>query len=113
MSVEDLEAYVWSDLPAMKYLAGRRLVARLTRRCAKRFPSGVMAEASPNGQAMIMDEIHKSVERTERANYQMGVILTLMLSALLSEIIKALFRWWLNSASNRTLLVGWQMENQL
>ena len=113
MSVEDLEAYVWSDLPAMKYLAGRRRVARLTRRCAKRFPSGVMAEASPSGQAMIMDEIHKSVERTERANYQMGVILALILSALLSEIIKALFRWWVNSASNRTLLVGWQMENQL
>ena len=113
MSVEDLEAYVWSDLPAMKWLAGRRLVARLTRRCAKRFPSTVMAQASAEGQGRIMDEIHKSVERTERANYQMGVILTLILSALLSEIIKALFRWWLNSASNRTLLVGWQMENQL
>lgn len=113
MSVEDLEAYVWSDLPAMKFLAGRRLVARLTRRCAKRFPSGVMGEASPDGQALIMDEIQRAVERTERANYQMGIVLTLILSALLSEIIRAIFNWWLKSASNRALLVGWQQEQQL
>jgi hypothetical protein len=113
MSVEDLEDYVWSDLPAMKFLAGRRLVARLTRRCAKRFPSGVMADASPEGQGRIMAEIHKAVERTERANYQMGIVLTLILSALLSEIIKAIFAWWMKSASNRALLVGWQVEDRL
>lgn len=113
MSVEDLEAYVWSDLPAMKYLAGRRLVARLTRRCAKRFPGPVIAEASPEGQARVMQEIHRAVERTERANYRMGIVLTLILSALLSEIIKAILAWWLKSASNRTLLLGWQQESRL
>jgi hypothetical protein len=113
MSVTDLEDYVWSNLPAMRLLAGRRLVARLTRRCAKRFPCGVLSEASPEGQATVLEEIHRAVERTERANYQMGVILTLILSALLTEIVKALFQWWRQSASNRALLIGWQAENVL
>ena len=113
MSVTDLEDHVWSNLPAMRLLAGRRLVARLTRRCAKRFPCGVLAVASPEGQATVLEEIHRAVERTERANYQMGVILTLILSALLTEIVKALFQWWRQSASNRALLIGWQAENVL
>jgi hypothetical protein len=40
----------------------------------------------------------------------MGVILTLVLSALLSEIVKAVLRWWLQSARNRALMLGWQTE---
>ena len=71
-----------------------------------------MADASPEGQSRILAEIHNAVERTERANYQMGIVLTLILSALLSEIIKAIFAWWRESASNRVLLVGWQSEMQ-
>lgn len=113
MSVEDLEDYVWQDLPAMKWLAGRRLVARLTRRCAKRMPCGFMAEASPDGFEQIAQDICRDVERIERANYQMGIIFTLLLSALLSEIVKAIIDWWRMSASNRALLVGWQLEDRL
>lgn len=113
MSVEDLEAYVWSDLPAMKFLAGRRLVARLTRRCAKRLPCGFLSEASADGQQQVIEDICRDVERIERANYQMGIVLTLILSALLSEIVKAILAWWLKSASNRALLVGWQQEDRL
>lgn len=108
--IEELEAYVWKDLPAMKYVAGRQRVARLTRRCAKRLPAQVFGEASPESRARIMAEIHKAVERTERANYQMGIFLTLILSAMLSEIVKAIIAWWSKSASNREFLVRWQLE---
>lgn len=113
MSVTDLEEYVWSNMTAMRFLAGRRLVARLTRRCAKRLPCGVMAEANADGQQQVMSDICRDVERIERANYQMGVILTLILSALLTEIVKAIFQWWRASASNRALLTGWQQEGVL
>lgn len=113
MSVADLEDYVWSNLPPLRWVAGRQLVARLTRRCARRFPGGVMSDASPEGRDMVLDEIRKAVERTERANYRMGFLLSLVLSALLGEIVRALFAWWLKSASNRTVLLGWQAENVL
>jgi len=108
--MDDLEAYVWADLPPMKYLAGRALVARLTRRLVQRWPSGVMLEASDEGRGMVMGELVRSVERSERQNYRMGIVLTLILSALLSEVVKAILAWWLRSASNRTQLVGYQQE---
>ena len=59
---------------------------------------------------VVMHEIARSIERSERQNYGMGIILTLVLSALLSEIVKAVLRWWLQSASNRALMLGWQTE---
>jgi hypothetical protein len=40
----------------------------------------------------------------------MGIILTLVLGAIIQEIVKAVLRWWLQSASNRALLLGWQTE---
>lgn len=113
MSVEDLDAYVWSNLPAMKYLAGRRLVSRLTKRCARQFPSTVMVSVTDEGRDAVLEQLHKTVERHERQNYKMGFILTMILSALLTEIIKALFAWWLASASNKALLLGWQREQAI
>jgi hypothetical protein len=34
----------------------------------------------------------------------MGIILTLVLSALISEIVKILIRWWLESRDNRAAM---------
>ena len=110
MSLEDLDAYVWSQLSPRRYAAGRPLVARLTRRVVRKFPHLVMSQTNPESYGMVMHEIAKSIERSERQNYGMGIILTLVLSALLSEIVKAVLRWWLQSASNRALLLGWQTE---
>lgn len=112
MSLEDLDAYVWGSLGMRKHVAGRALVSRLTRRCVRRWPGQTMLQANAGNQQRIIREIARSVERSERQNYGMGVILTLILSALLSEIVKALLAWWLKSASNRALLVGWQQELQ-
>jgi hypothetical protein len=79
MSVEDLDSYVWSHMPAMKFLAGRKLVARLTRRCARQFPGSIMVGATDEGRDRVLEQIQKNVERQERANYKMGFVLTLIL----------------------------------
>jgi hypothetical protein len=110
MSLEDLDAYVWSQLSPRRYAAGRQLVARLTRRVVRKFPHAVMSQAKPESYATVTEELVSSIERSERQNYGMGIILTLVLSALLSEIVKAVLRWWLESARHRALLVGWQAE---
>jgi hypothetical protein len=38
----------------------------------------------------------------------MGIILTLVLSALISEIVKILIRWWLDSRENRAAMQAMQ-----
>jgi hypothetical protein len=38
----------------------------------------------------------------------MGIILTLVLSALISEIVKILIRWWLESRENRAAMQAMQ-----
>jgi hypothetical protein len=110
MSLEDLDAYVWSQLSPRRYAAGRPLVARLTRRVLRKFPHLVISQTKPESYDVVMHEIARSIERSERQNYGMGIILTLVLSALVSEIVKAVLRWWMQSASNRALMLGWQTE---
>lgn len=113
MSLEDLDAYVWSQLGVQKYAAGKGLVGRLTRRVVRKFPHSVMGSTRPASYDIVMDEISRSIERSERQNYRMGIILSLVLGALIQEIVKAIFRWWQQSASNRAMLLGWQMEMRL
>ena len=47
---------------------------------------------------------------SRRQNFEMGILLTLVLGVLIQEIVKAILRWWLETASNRIFLVGWQSE---
>lgn len=107
---EDLDAYVWQQLSARKYAAGRPLVARLVRRAVRKWPHVALSQTRPGQYGIVTDEIARSIERSERQNFQMGVILTLLLGVLIQEVVKAILRWWLASASNRIQLVGWQTE---
>ena len=110
MSHDDLDAYVWQQLSARKHLAGKPLVARLVRRAVRKWPHVALSQTQPGQYGIVTDEIAKSIERSERQNFQMGIILTLVLGVLVQEIVKAILRWWLESASNRIFLVGWQSE---
>ena len=110
MSHDDLDAYVWQQLSARKHLAGKPLVARLVRRAVRKWPHVALSQTQPGQYGIVTDEIAKSIERSERQNFQMGIILTLVLGVLIQEIVKAILRWWLETASNRIHLVGWQSE---
>ena len=108
--INELDNYIWHSLPATKYIAGRRVVRRIAKRAAERFPSEIMASISMQGRARLLEQMADNVEREERQQYGMGIILTLVLSALISEIVKALWAWWTASKSNRDQLLRWQQE---
>ena len=110
MSHDDLDAYVWQQLSARKHLAGKPLVARLVRRAVRKWPHVALSQTRPGQYGIVTDEIARSIDRSERQNFQMGIILTLVLGVLIQEIVKAILRWWLETASNRIFLVGWQSE---
>lgn len=110
MSLEDLDAAVWSALSARKHLAGKPLVARLVRRVVRKWPATAISQSRPDSYGVMLEQVGNSIERSERQNVRMGIILSLVLGVLIQEIVKAILAWWLKSASNRISLVGWQLE---
>ena len=110
MSIEDLEAHVWSRLSLRKHIAGRDTVGRLVRRVVRRWPSVLMHDSAPGNQAIVMEGMRLSIERNERSNVQMGILLTIILSALISEVLKAILAWWRSSASKQQLLAQYQYD---
>lgn len=110
MSIEDLEAHVWSRLSLRKHVAGRNTVGRLVRRIVRRWPSVLMHDSAPGDQAIVMEGMRLSVERGERSNVTMGIFLTIILSALISEVLKVILAWWRSSASKQQLLAQYQYD---
>jgi hypothetical protein len=110
MSLEDLQDHVWSRLSVRRHVAGKAVVDRLVRRVVRRWPALLMDESTIGNQAIVMEGMTLSVERGERANVQMGVFLTLIISTLITEIVKAVWAWWRSSASNRVQLAQYQQE---
>lgn len=102
MTRDELDAYVWSQLSVRKHAAGRRVVGRIVADAVRDWPSAAMAR-SDHGEVQAFGSIYaKSLAR--RGNYGMGIILTLVLSALISEVVKTLIRWWLESRDNRAAM---------
>jgi hypothetical protein len=46
----------------------------------------------------------KAIERQVRQQYGMGIILTLVLGALVQEVVKILIRWWLERQENQAAM---------
>ena len=108
--MDDLQAHVWSRLSLRKHVAGRATCDRLVRRVVRRWPAVLMNDSSPGNQDIVMQGMRMSVERGERSTVQMGVLLTIFLSALISELIKCLLAYWRSSASNQVRMAQYQRD---
>jgi hypothetical protein len=54
------------------------------------------------GEAEVVGvHLARSIERNMRHEVGMGIILTLVLSALISEVVKILLRWWMERQENQ------------
>jgi len=69
-----------------------------------------MNDSSPGNQNIVMEGMAMSVTRGERSNVQMGVFLTIILSALISELVKVILAWWRSSASNQVRMAQYQRD---
>jgi len=108
--MDDLQAHVWSRLSLRKHVAGRATCDRLVRRVVRRWPAVLMNDSSPGNQNIVMEGMAMSVTRGERSNVQMGVFLTIILSALISELVKVILAWWRSSASNQVRMAQYQRD---
>jgi hypothetical protein len=102
MTIHDLEAYVWERLPRLqRTLAGRHIAGRVVRRAVKTWPVPVLEQCNAGEAEVVGKHLARSLERQARQEFGMGILLTLVLSALISEVVKILVRWWLERQENQ------------
>lgn len=102
MTLDQLQSHVWDRLPSVpRTLGGRRIVNRIVARAVMGWPIPVLEQCDAGETQIVAQHYTKSVERAVKAEYGMGILLTLVLSALVSEVVKILVRWWLESRDNK------------
>ena len=110
MSYSELQEHIWSQLSLRKRLAGRAACDRILRRAVRVLPTGMMSQSNPTEQNRLMKQTAADIVRHERQNVKMAILLTIILSALVSEVIKLLIAWWRARSENQVLLRGYQLE---
>lgn len=101
MTRDELEQHVWQELPARKHLAGRTRVNRIIQRTLKDWPIGVLRQCDQGEAEVVAKYLARGIERRERAEYGMGFFASIILAAIVSEIVKILLRKWLESSEGR------------
>ena len=102
MTITELEQYAWDRVPTVqRTIAGRRIVGRIVRRAVASWPVPVLQQCDAGEAAVVGHHMAKSIERQVRQQYGMGIILTLVLGALVQEVVKILIRWWLERQEHR------------
>jgi hypothetical protein len=97
MTRQQLIDAVWDELPAKRYLLGRKRGERLIERAIKRWPVPVLYQCDAQQTAVVGEHLARSLERQERAEYGMGFLTSIILAAIISEIVKILIRRWLEN----------------
>ena len=102
MTLDELQAYVWEQLPSIpRTLGGRRIVNRIVSRAVRGWPIPVLEQCDAGETQVVAHHYTRTLERQVKQEYGMGILLTLVLSALVSEVVKALVRWWMERQENR------------
>lgn len=109
MTLDELQAHVWDRLPTLqRSLAGRRITGRIVTRAVRNWPVPVLEQCDAAESAVVGHHMAKAIHRQVSHEVGMGIILTLVLGALVQEVVKILIRWWLerreNQASMRLLV---------
>ena len=105
MSRDAIEQYVWDRLPLTRHVMGRQRVSRIVRRTLREWPIGVLRQCNEGESQVVGKHLARSIERQERAEYGLGFFGIIILSAIVSEIVKILLRRWLESSEARLEIV--------
>jgi len=106
MTIGELEQYAWDRVPTVqRTIAGRRIVGRIVRRAVASWPVPVLQQCDASESAVVGQHMARSIERQVRNQYAMGIILTLVLGALVQEVVKILIRWWLERSEHQEAML--------
>lgn len=112
---EAFQAMVWKRLPKRKWLAGRDRVYDCISIMVQEWPDEEMAlaEGEIAKQWDVVRSLTNSVKRHLHLAYgeqEFGFIWTILLQALLHEIVALMLEWWRERKENRMTLLKWQRK---
>jgi hypothetical protein len=106
MTLEQLQSHVWDSLPTLqRTVAGRRIVSRIVASAVRGWPVAVLEQCGPEETQIVAKHYTKTVERAARREYGMGILLTLLLGAIVQEVVRLLIQWWADHRGEMRLLV--------
>ena len=96
MTREELVADVWDSLPMRKHLLGRERVGRIIERALREWPIPVLYQCDAGQTQIVAKHFARRLERQER-EYGMGFLASIILAAIISEIVKKIVQRWLDN----------------
>jgi hypothetical protein len=96
MTRDELIADVWDSLPVRKHLLGRERVNRIVERALKEWPVPVLYQCDAKQTHVVAKHFARRLERQER-EYGMGFLASIILAAIISEIVKRIVQRWLDN----------------
>lgn len=107
MTRHELTDMVYDRLPWRLRLAGRDVVGLVVDDAVRLWPVPVLRQCDSGEAEVVGTFLARSLKRRQR-NYGTGILLTLILSAVISEVVKLLIRWWLERRENREAMMEMQ-----
>lgn len=104
MTRHELTDMVYDRLPWRLRLAGRDVVSRVVEDAVRTWPVPVLRQCDSGETEVVGTFLARSLKRRSH-QYGTGIILTLILSAVISEVVKILIRWWLERRENREAMM--------
>lgn len=103
------QEWVWARLPPSKFLAGRRRVLTLLPRAIDRWSADMAAAGDGDSPAFafMADSLRHDVRRMF-GQQRYGSFWIIVLSSLVSEIVRLLVLWWLSSGDHQQLFRQWR-----
>lgn len=113
MTIDDLVAECWADLPPIrKRLAGRDAVRRIVVDAVQSWSAEYLASCHDDAQRdAYATALTTELEMRYRGQPEYGfVLMSIILAALISAVVQWLVKWWLDNHFNRELMQSWQLE---
>lgn len=113
-SFKSFQDYIWSQLPVRKYLAGKERVYDCISVVVQEWPDEQFAMSDADdrkSENIVVRDLMKSVKRHLHFAYgeqEFGFIWTIILQALLWELIKVMLAWWRSKKDNRMAILYWK-----
>lgn len=114
-TLEQLQAWVWSELPVRKNLAGKEAVFDAVSAAVHEWPDELLS-SSPAGsdqEMAAMLSLSKSVRRHMALVYgekQFGSIWIVALQILLPLIVDLILKWWRRRKEHRARIRMWRRK---
>ncbi len=112
MTIDDLVAEVWFDLPPIrKRIAGRDTVRSIVVDAIQEWsPEYLMACNDNTQRAVYAADLTKRLEQRYAQQEYGFAIMTIILVAVISAVVQWLVKWWLDRHFNRECMAQWQRE---